>query len=153
MACVSPFSYFDPAGQTLFESINTVKIRGQYTLQGYTTPSTELCVYWPITTCGWKGWRGWELDCSTDWTNWCCCSTTPGVPLFPNIYFDLTCDLPVTLLVTKEGYKIPATTPTSQILTPYILIGNTQSVKNITSGKTRKANQRRYHCYQFRCKS
>lgn len=129
--CWSPFSYFNPSGKTLFLSENIVKIRGQYTLQGYTTPSVPICMYWPkisCPSCYWKGWRGWELvcpPCSTDWTNWCCCWSIPGIPLYPDIHFDVRCDLPLTLQVTQEGFKIPAITPASEILTAYILIGNT----------------------------
>jgi len=122
--CWSPFSYFDPSGTTLFLSENIVKIRGQYTLEGYTTPSANVCMYWPKTTCRWTGWQGLVLSCSTDWSNWCCCWTIPGVPLYPDIHFDLRCDLPLTLQVTQEGYKVPAITPISQIFTTYILIGN-----------------------------
>lgn len=120
---VSPFEYLFPEGLVLYKSTTPIPIYGAYLLKGYTVPGLELCVYWPKWECDSTGiWYDWIYYCYvSDWKNWCCCWTTPDVPVFPDLNFFVECDFSITVNVTLENFQLSLTAP-EIVLTPYVII-------------------------------
>lgn len=82
MSCSSPFKYQESTSVDVV-SDNTFKLQGSYTLPSYTIPGYPVCE--PTLNCKWGGWQNTVLECS--W-GWCCCWSTPAIPIWPSITFD-----------------------------------------------------------------
>jgi len=118
----------------------TISTIGSYTLPSYSTPSTDVCVptWYPgyVCDCSWSlscnscGWRGWGTCCNWNqvgcgWcsgsTGWCCCSTIPGVEVWPSLTFTASTDIPLVLTSTIE-YEFSTVAPVDPTLIYSMLI-------------------------------
>ena len=109
MSCSSPFKYEESAS-AVAQPPNTFKLQGSYTLPSYTIPGYPICE--PTVSCHWGGWQHTDLECS--W-GWCCCWSTPAIPIWPSITFDgsiestQTCTAEEAISFTVSGPSAPVT--------------------------------------------
>ena len=140
-SCFSPFTWFNEQDTNVKIYQYRYNIQGEttYLLYGYSIPGYNICVYWPVTSCRWTGWRGWELKCSTDWTNWCCCWSTPEIFVFPDVYITYKVDIPVTLYLIEFETLYPVlneTLSTNKVVLGDITIKYTIEYLGLSSGGT-----------------
>ena len=81
MSCSSPFRYQEVA-EAADGNDQIFTLQGSYTLPSYTIPGVPICE--PTLNCKWGGWQNTVLECS--W-GWCCCWSTPAIPVWPSITF------------------------------------------------------------------
>jgi len=107
MSCSSPFKYQESASAQE-QPPTTIKLQGSYTLPSYSIPGYSICK--PTLNCKWGGWQNTVLECS--W-GWCCCWSTPSLPIWPSITFKGSiettqiCTAEESISFTVEGPSTP----------------------------------------------
>jgi len=118
MSCSSPFAYKVSATTDII-SESTFVLSGSYTLASYTIPGVSICE--PTMNCHWGGPWGCTLECS--W-GWCCCWSTPSIPIWPTIDFGASMKTPITV-ATKTSVSFTSTSPPTPVATAELQFGTT----------------------------
>lgn len=92
MSCDSPFVIAIDVSDELVISESTFDLKGSYTLASYSVPGLPICA--PTMSCHWGGSWGCTLKCS--W-GWCCCWSTPSIPVWPSIDFGASLNTPMSV--------------------------------------------------------
>ena len=129
-SCQSPFE-IQTGGSV--STNQTASMSGSYTLPGYSTPSTQLCLLGSDTSCHWGGWDHTQLECSTSWY-WYDCSTVPGIELWPAITFVASCTIPMTFMA-GAGIEITLEDPTEPYETTSVTLNQCDLSLSINGSK------------------